>query len=183
VKDPVIQSSDADIVASTETQVRIRSMIDTTADMINRIEKMREQVERQLASSSGDAAAALRSIDSAMLGVEHQLIARANLQSDDKFYVETPAIYMQLLWLSGEVGLGAGDVAGGADYKPTDESLEWVKTLESALAAAKADFTKLVGQEVPAFNQRMQGKIKPIATTDKKEEGARGEMKNETAGQ
>ncbi len=183
VKDPLIQSSDADLAASTETQIRIRSMIDTTVDMINRIEKMREQVEQQLAGRSGDAAVALRALDSTMIGVEHRLISRANLQSDDKFYVEKPAIYMQLLWLSGEVGLGAGDVAGGADYRPTDESLEWVKTLESALSAAKADFTRLVGQEVPTFNQRMQGKVKPIATTDKKEEGAKGEMKNETAGQ
>ncbi len=158
-------------------------MIDTTVDMINRIEKMREQVEQQLAGSSGDAAGAPRALDSTMIGVGHRLISRANLQSDDKFYVEKPAIYMQLLWLSGEVGLGAGDVAGGADYRPTDESLEWVKTLESALSAAKADFTRLVGQEVPTFNQRMQGKVKPIATTDKKEEGAKGEMKNETAGQ
>jgi hypothetical protein len=183
VKDPDIRSSDADLVASTETQVRVRTMIDTTADMINRIEKMREQVEQQLSDSSGGAAAALRSLDSTMLRVEHQLISRANMQSDDKFYVEKPAIYMQLLWLSGEVGLGAGDVAGGADYRPTDESLAWLKELESALSSAKTNFTKLVGQDVPAFNQRMQGKVKPISTTDKKDEAAKGQPKDVTAGE
>jgi hypothetical protein len=183
VKDPAIRSSEADLATSTGTQVKIRTMIDTTVDMINRIEKMREQVEQQIAGSSGDAANALRSLDSTMLSVEHQLVARANLQSDDKFYVSRPAIYMQLLWLSGEVGLGAGDVAGGADYRPTDESLAWLKELEAALSSTKADFTKLVGQDVPAFNQRMQGKVKPIATTDRKEGGAKDETKNETAGQ
>ena len=183
VKDPEIQSSAADLAASTATQLTIRTMIDTTADMINRIEKMREQIEQRLSSSTGDAAAALHSLDSTMFGVEHQLISRANLQSDDKFYVEKPAIYMQLLWLSGEVGLGAGDVAGGADYRPTDESLAWVKELESALSSAKSNFTKLVGQEVPAFNQRMQGKVEPITTTDKKEGAGKGETKDETAGE
>ncbi len=166
VMDPAIQSSAADLVASTDVQITIRSMIDTTVDMINRIEKMREQVEKQLPGAAGDAATALRSIDSTMLATEYRLIARANLQSDDKFYVERPAIYMQLLWLSGEVGLGAGDVAGGADYKPTDESLEWLKELQSSLAAAKTSFTKLVSQDVPEFNRRMQGKVEAIATTD-----------------
>ena len=166
--DPAIQSSAADLVASTGTQITIRSMIDKTADMINRIEKMRAQVEKQVPGSAGEVASALRSIDSTMLATEYRLVARANLQSDDKFYVERPAIYMQLLWLSGEVGLGAGDVAGGADYKPTDESLEWLKELQSSLAAAKTSFTKLVSQDVPEFNRRMQGKVTPIATTDPK---------------
>jgi photosystem II stability/assembly factor-like uncharacterized protein len=174
VKDPVIRSSDADIAASTETQVKIRTMIDTTADMINRIEKMREQIEQRLSDSTNGAAAALHALDSTMLRVEHQLIARAQLQSDDKFYVEKPAIYLQLLWLSGEVGLGAGDVAGGADYRPTAQSLDWVKELETALAGAKSDFTKLLTSEVPAFNERMKGKVEPISTTDKKEGAGKG---------
>jgi hypothetical protein len=182
VKDPLIKSSVADLAASTATQAQIRTMIDTTVDMVNRIEKMREQIEQRLEDSTNGAAAALHSLDSTMLRVEHKLVARANLQSDDKFYVEKPAIYMQLLWLSGEVGLGAGDVAGGADYRPTNQSLDWVKELESALTAAKADFTKLVGQEVPAFNERMKGKVEPISTTDRKEAAGKGEAKSETAG-
>ena len=118
--------------------------------------------------------AALHTLDSTMLRVEHQLIARANLQSDDKFYVEKPAIYLQLLWLSGEVGLGAGDVAGGADYHPTAQSLDWVKELETALSTAKSDFTKLVTSEVPAFNERMKGKVEPISTTDRREGTGQG---------
>jgi hypothetical protein len=137
--------------------------------MINRIEKMRGQIEQRLSDSANGAAAALHALDSTMLRVEHQLIARAQLQSDDKFYVEKPAIYLQLLWLSGEVGLGAGDVAGGADYHPTAQSLDWVKELESALATAKGDFAKLVTNEVPAFNDRMKGKVEPISTSDRKE--------------
>ena len=44
---------------------------------------------------------------------------------------------MNLLWLSGEIGSGAGDVAGGADFRPTDASLQVLATIEKDLAAAR----------------------------------------------
>jgi hypothetical protein len=57
-----------------------------------------------------------------------------------------------------------------------------VKELETALAGAKSDFTKLVTSEVPAFNDRVKGKVAPISTTDKKEGAARGSDTSGTPG-
>jgi hypothetical protein len=142
--------------------------MDTTADMINRLEKMRQQIEDQLPGKTGEVASSLASLDSTLMGVELQLISRSNLKSDDKWYVEPAKIYMQLIWLSGEVGLGAGDVAGGANHRPTDASLAWLADIQRAATAAKADFKRVVEETVPAFNKSMAGKVKPIATTDKK---------------
>jgi hypothetical protein len=51
------------------------------------------------------------------------------------------------------IGSGAGDVQGGADYRPTDSSLQVLDMLERDLARAKADFTALVEKDVPAFNR------------------------------
>ena len=169
VKDPAIKSPDGDLVASTGAQLQIRTLMDTTVDMINRLETMRKQIEDQLPGKTGDVARSLRALDSTMMAVELQLISRSNQRSDDKWYVEPSKIYMQLIWLSGEVGLGAGDVAGGADHRPTDASMAWLADIERQLTAAKADFTKLVTQEVPAFNQTISGKVKPITTTDRKD--------------
>jgi len=58
-----------------------------------------------------------------MLDVELQLVSRTDLHSDDKFFVEAYKVYMNLIWLNGAVGTGAGDEAGGADYRrPTRRS-------------------------------------------------------------
>ena len=60
---------------------------------------------------------ALADLDKKMLDVELQLLSRSDMNSDDKYYVEPYKIYMNLIWLNGVVGNGAGDVAGGADYR------------------------------------------------------------------
>ena len=70
------------------------------------------------------------------------LLSRTELHSDDKWYVEAYKIYLNLLWHYGEVGFGAGDVAGGAEYRPTDASVAVLEMLEQELATAKAGFDK-----------------------------------------
>jgi hypothetical protein len=71
---------------------------------------------------------------------------------------------MNLIWLSGVVGTGAGDVAGGADYRPTDSSLQVLEMIEKDLAEARAAFDTLVTKELPAFNKEMSGKVEAIKT-------------------
>jgi hypothetical protein len=55
-----------------------------------------------------------------------------------------------LIWLNGEVGPGAGDVPGGADFPPTDTSVDVMETIEKDLNGAKADYKRLMEQNVPA---------------------------------
>ncbi|HEX5439133.1 MAG TPA: hypothetical protein VFW98_18415, partial [Gemmatimonadaceae bacterium] len=174
VKDPAITTSDADLVASTRTQVRIRDLMDTTVSMINRLETMRKQIEDQLATHSGDAAKALTGLDSTMMNVELQLLSRSSMQSDDKWYVESYKSYLQLVWLSGEVGLGAGDVAGGAAHRPTESSLSWLASIASHVDATRSAFENLVQHEVPAFNTSMAGKVSPITTGEPGSKAGRG---------
>jgi len=167
LRDPAIPTSDADLAASTGVQQRIREDINATVDMINRIEVMRKQVEDQLktaaATDGGGARAALRDLDQEMLSIELRLVSRTELHSDDKWYVEPYGVYLNLVWLSGEVGTGAGDVAGGAEFRPTEASMATLASLEKQLAEAKAAFDQLVQKTLPAFNQSMSGKIAPIA--------------------
>ena len=73
-----------------------------------------------------------------MLAVELQLVSRSDLNSDDKYYVEPYKVYMSLIWLNGTLGTGAGDVAGGADFAPTESALAWLSDIEKDLDAAKA---------------------------------------------
>jgi hypothetical protein len=166
LRDPAIATTDADIAASNGVQLRIRDDLNATADIVNRIEVMRKQVEDQLKAAgtgsdgSGDA---LRELDRKMLEVELRLVSRTELHSDDKWFVEPYKVYLNLVWLAGEVGTGAGDVAGGAEFRPTDAELVTLAELERQLAAARAAFSELTEKTVPAFNQTMSGKLPAIA--------------------
>jgi hypothetical protein len=152
---PKLTTPGSDLAASLAAQVRIRDDINRSVTMINRLEVMRKQVEDLLKANAGKkpAEAALRGLDERMLKVELQLLSRTDLHSDDKWYVEAYKVYMNLVWLSGVVGTGAGDVAGGADRRPTDASMQVLEVIEQDLASAEADYKVLVEREVPAFNR------------------------------
>ena len=60
---------------------------------------------------------------------------------------------MTLLWLNGEVGPGAGDVAGGQDFRPTDSSTATLAELEKDLEAARAAYRQLMDKDLPAYRK------------------------------
>jgi hypothetical protein len=164
MKDPALASPDADLAASTRAQVRIRDAMNESVDIINKLEVMRRQIEDTLKVRGSDAALAaqLKALDQKMLDVELLLLSRTDLHSDDKWYVEKYKVYMNLIWLSGEVGTGAGDVAGGAEYRPTDASMATLAELERDLAAARLAYQKLLETDVKAFNELMGARMKVI---------------------
>ena len=151
-------------------QARIRDDMNETADLVNKLEIMRKQIEDQLKAAKGKAAIekALRDLEKKMLDVELQLVSRTDLHSDDKFFVEAYKVYMNLIWLNGAVGTGAGDEAGGADYRPTDAQVQVLEMIEADLAKARAGFAALMERDLPAFNKAMAGKVPAIATELKK---------------
>jgi len=91
-------------------------------------------------------------MDKKLQSVELKLVTPSQINSDDKYFVEADKVYLNLIWLNAEVGPGGGDVAGGADFRPTDTALDLLQTIETELTAAVADFQKLIETELPAFN-------------------------------
>jgi hypothetical protein len=167
IRDTATTSSDADLVASTRTQLRIRDDMKDAADMINNIEVMRKTVadERQTDAANPEVMAALMRLDGQMLDVEHHFLSRSDMESDDKYFIETGRIYMSLVWLAGEVGSGAGDVAGGADYRPTAQALATLSDIEKQLAVARTSYSNLVHHDLLAFNTAMAGRVPVISVT------------------
>ena len=165
LKDPAIPTTADDLAASHRTLIRIREGINATVDIVNRLEVMRRQIEDlgKTAAGRNGAAEALSELDRRMLDIELKLLSRTELHSDDKWYVEAYGVYLNLVWLAGEVGTGAGDVAGGAEFRPTDASLQTLMEQEKILAGAKAEFDQLVTKTVPEFNRRMSGQLPAIA--------------------
>jgi hypothetical protein len=183
IKDPHAPSTEADLEANLKTELRIRTDLNETSDMINHIEWTRKQladVQEMLQSeqakakeegkpANANSAALLKSVDDMskkLEDLEDQLIARADLNSDDKYYEQAYKIYLNLIWLNGQVGTGAGDVAGGADWAPTVEELSELDTLEKDLAAAKANYTNMYNKELPEFNRSLGAHgVSPLAMT------------------
>ena len=100
-------------------QKRIVKDLNETSDMVNHLETVRRQIEDKLkASQTG--AASLRETDAQLASTEYKLIEKSSTLSDDKYFVQAYKVYSNLIWLNGAVGTGAGDEAGGADYRPTD---------------------------------------------------------------
>jgi photosystem II stability/assembly factor-like uncharacterized protein len=164
LKDPKIPGSDADLAASLKLQLRIREDITETADMINQIEIVRrelEDVQRGLRAGKKqdaalkDAAAVLDKL----VAVEDRLLEPAARLSDDKYFQQAYHVYMNLLWLNGEVGPGAGDVAGGFNFGPTETSVAVLETIEKDLADARVAYRAVMDNDVPAYwKARVGGK-------------------------
>jgi hypothetical protein len=108
----------------------------------------------------------MNAIDQKMQGVEYQIITRADALSDDKYFQTAYKLYMNFIWLNGEIGTGAGDVAGSGDYGPTETAISLVVGLETQLHAVQAEFKTLMEKDVPAFNNSLSGTgISPLTTT------------------
>ena len=164
LKDPAIPSSDDDLRTSTATQLRIRDAMNISATMINNVEVVRKQIEDLEVEYVGndDLEAALAELDRRILEVELIMLSRTELHSDDKWFVEAYHTYQNLIWLNGEVGLGAGDVAGGAEYRPTDQSMATLARLEAEIEQAKAAIDRLAETVIPEFNREHEGQLPPI---------------------
>ena len=152
---------------SVKLQLRLRDDISTAADMVNTIEVMRKQLEDVTKAYREDRTreALLKQVadmDRKLLDVETKILEPAQMTSDDKYFQQAYRVYMNLIWLNGEVGPGAGDVLGGADFPPTDTSVNVMETIEKDLNAAKADYKNLMDRDVPAFNRSIGGAITPL---------------------
>jgi hypothetical protein len=164
IKDPAIASSDADLVESTKMQVQIRDDITATSEMVNHMEVTRRQIEDLLKANRGkdELEKPLNDLNQKILNVELALVTKSDMLSDDKYFPEAYAVYMNLLWLGGAVGTGASDEAGGAEWKPRDAAYEILANIEKQMNDAKAGFASINEKEIPAFNKAMAGKLPEI---------------------
>jgi len=160
LRNPHSPGTDADIEATVKLQLRIRDDISGISDTVNQLEWTRKQLDdvAKMLHTQKDEQGLLKPVeamDKNMLAIEIRLLSREQLNSDDKYYVEADKPYLNLIWLNGEVGSGAGDVAGGADFAPTDTNIEMLQVIEKDLSAVQTEYHTLIEKEVPAFNRKL----------------------------
>ncbi len=167
LRDPKVAASDKDLDLSVKLQLRLRDDISASADMVNAIEVMRKQLEDMRKGLAGDASKAatvkqIEAMDKKLYDVETKILEPAQMTSDDKYFQQAYRVYMNLIWLNGEVGPGAGDVSGGADFPPTDTSVGVMEGIEKDLGNIKTDYKRLMDEDVPAFNRSLTAGMTPL---------------------
>jgi hypothetical protein len=167
LRDPNSETDAAGMEATLKLQLQIAGDVHKVADMINLAELMRARLEKLDVQYAKDPkmAAAVEGMDEKIQTAEYQLMSRYLAPSDDKYYQSAYKDYYNLLWLNAEIGAGAGDVAGGADFGPTDTEKSLLSMIETQTAKDTSDFQTMVATAVPAFNSMLQSKgIKPLDT-------------------
>ncbi len=163
-RDVMLPSTDIDLAASTKLQRDIITTTNEVVDKINRIEILRVQVEDLRKANAADKQldGALAAIYQRMYDTELHFLSKTEMHSDDKWYVEKYKLYLNLVWLLGEVGGGASDVAGGVAYGPTNAALNVYEDRLRDMTAARAAFTKLMA-DIEAFNKANAGKLPALS--------------------
>jgi photosystem II stability/assembly factor-like uncharacterized protein len=168
LRTPDSHGTDADQQAAVRLQLKVRDDINAVSDMTNQIEWMRRQLEDQQRTVQGKAelARAIDDIDKKLQDVEYKMITRADALSDDKYYQTAYKLYLNLIWLNGEIGTGAGDVQGTGTWGPTETAIGLVVDLEKELTLVKAEYKTLMEKDVAAYNQKIAGSgLEPLKTT------------------
>ena len=186
VKDPKQTGTDAELAESVKLQLRIREDIDKSSDIVNQIEWMRKQLDDQQrmlrpVKEKADALKSVEDMDKKLQTVEYKILNKELATSDDKYFIAAYKVYFNLLWLNGEVGPGAGDVAGGADYGPTETERNLLEMIEKDLNSAANEYQALVKTDLPAFNRAMADRgVMPLVAVipqAKPVEGGAGQQK------
>lgn len=165
---PGAHGTDADQQAAVRLQLKVRDDISTVSDMANQLEWMRKQLEDQEKTATNKAALLknITDIDKKLKTVELKLITESDMLSDDKYYPEQYALYLNLIWLNGEIGTGAGDEAGIGDYGPTETDTALVLDLDRQLQTVKQQYASVMDKDVPAYNQSIANSgVEPLKTT------------------
>ena len=116
-----------------------------------------QAIDNARAKQKAELLKAAEDLDKKLQMIEHKLVSPALLNSDDKYFVEPYKLYLNLIWLNAEVGTGGGDVAGGADFAPTDTQLGLLTGFESEMAGVDADYQNAMKDDLPAFNRTLTG--------------------------
>ena len=172
--DPSSPESPAQTTARVRMLLHVRNDISSVSKMVNQIEWLRKQLQTSEAMLKADKTPghkkrlqAIKDMDKKIQGLENQLLSPELANSDEKGFLGTYGLYLDLIWLNGELGTGGGDVYGDPGYPPTDATIQVLQLLDGRLDAAKQQYHTLMQQDLPQFDQMlMRENILPLVASD-----------------
>ncbi len=166
IKDPNTSGTEADIVAQTRLLLEIHENTNAVASIINRGERIRNQLDDFIRFLDGHpeketVSKAAAEIDKKILGIEDFFFPVSltgsgdELRWPDKFYAK--------------LGFLAGHVAEG-DFPPTDQMIEVHEMFAAQLADYEGRFRRVIDEDLAAFNTMLAEKNIPHILFDFKED-------------
>src|SRR5262249_46933555 len=121
------------------------------------------------------------SLETATRAVEDRLLQPTLAEADEKSFRGPLELYLKLLWLQAEVGAGAADVSGAADFAPTQSEIEVHAQLAQTPESVRQDFDALYRTRIPAFNEaaRAKGLLQLMTVTEPDERESATEEEDE----
>jgi photosystem II stability/assembly factor-like uncharacterized protein len=159
-KDPNQSVTDQDIAASTDKLLAMQNDLNATADMLNTIETVRQQLQTlstQLANDKKNAVVKTRadSVDQKFMTVE-QTIVDLRMTGRGQDEVRWP------VKLGGQLGYLAGNV-GASDFAPTKQQGEVHAVLQKQEKDTRASLETAMNKDLAALNALLRGRgLKPI---------------------
>ncbi len=156
LKDPHSEGSEADIAAQMAVLWQLRDDMNEVAEMVNRIEWMRRQLQELKAmlgeeaegGQAGELTAAADSLAGRLTELEGKMI-QLKLSGTGQDDTRWPMMLAsRITWLAGNVAT--------ADFRPTDEDLEVQRILEGRVADYGGQLDALVSGELARFNQMLE---------------------------
>jgi hypothetical protein len=151
-KDPNSTGSEADIAQQVALLGEIKANMGETAEMLNRIETVRWQLQNaaRVAADSGakDAQAEVDSLEQKFIDLEanlHQIRVTGRGQEDIRYPHQ---LIQKLLYLANGVAT--------ADFPPTTQAREVHRELSERLATHRARFGQLLREELPKLNTTLR---------------------------
>jgi uncharacterized coiled-coil protein SlyX len=156
--DPNVPATEEDIQEAIKLGLTLIDEVNMVVDAINSIERMRKQLEDLYKQREGDASVAqaitaAKAVDQKLIAVEDELLQKLIQENNPKAYQDEMKLYLKYLFLLGEVGNGAGDMAGNPGFKPTDQTYEVHAVLKKRLDAVLAELKTVIDRDVANFNR------------------------------
>ncbi|MCP4896898.1 MAG: sialidase, partial [bacterium] len=149
-KDPRSAGSLADIDQLVSMQLKLRDDINAVADLVNRMEWLRKQLQdlRDVLADEETAELVLNAADefeAKISALEDQVLQPMNREADSKSFRFPNLLYAKLSVL-------AGDVAENVDFTPNEQQREVHALLRESLEKHTKELDELVETELSAFN-------------------------------
>lgn len=163
LKDPNSRGTEADIQVMVQLWTSVVQDLNQVVTMINRLEWIGKQMEDLakvlvLTDEADSLSVALTNTQAEVMAVEDKLLQRQLHASDPKSYREQMQLYSKLLWFSGEIGTGAGDIRNTEDFGPTNQQLEVYDILKKRLDDVRREYDQLLEKTLPSLNAVLQAK-------------------------
>jgi len=135
LKDPNTEGSNNDIKAQFKFLITLRNTINETADLINTIEELRYELQKNTISTEA------KKIERQLYSIESNLFDTKLTGAREDAFRNPNKIYGRL------AALGSDLTRFGSDFQPTNQQVEVYNILSSRLNTQKKEFEKIMSED------------------------------------